>query len=97
MIDFMFWVFLAFYLWLNAVIGIGASLGWIWECFWIEQNFLGKICTTIFYLPAYVFALLKYAVVFILFWVFYGLTYVLQMLVNKVLVKLFKKIKKFDL
>ena len=97
MVDFMFLMFLIIYLALNAVVGIGASWIWIWENFWIEQNFFGKICTTIFYFPAYVLTLLKYAVVFILFWVFYALAYVLQMLMDKVLIKLFKKIKKLEL
>lgn len=93
MVDFMVWLFVVIYLGLNAVIGIGASLNWVWECFWINQNFFGKICATVFYIPAYILALLKYAVVFILFWIFYALICVLQMLVNKVLFKLYKKLK----
>ena len=90
-------VILACYLALQIVLGIGASLGWLWECFWTEQNFFGKICATLFYIPAYVIGLVKYAVVFLAFWIFSALAYVFQMLVNKVLAKLFKKIKKFKL
>ena len=97
MVDFMFWMFVVIYLGLNAVIGIGASLGWIWEYFWVEQNFFGKICATVFYIPAYVIGLVKYAVVFILFWICSALAYAFQMLVGKVLFKLYKNIKKFDL
>ena len=97
MVDFMFNAFVAIYLGLNVIIGIGASLEWLWETLWVEQNFLNKISSIIFYLPAYAIALLKYAVVFILFWVFYAILYVLQMLVSKVLGKLFKKIKNFKL
>ena len=97
MVDFMFNLCVILYLGVNVTIGLFASLGWLWETLWVEQNFLDRISATIFYLPAYIIALLKYAVVFILFWVFYAILYVLQMLVSKVLGKLFKKIKKFDL
>ena len=97
MVDFMFWMFVVIYLGLNAVIGIGASLGWIWEYFWVEQNFFGKICATVFYIPAYVLALLKYAVVFIFYWVFSILMCIFQILADDIMFKLYKKIKKFDL
>lgn len=90
-------VMVACYLALQSVLGIGASLGWLWECFWIEQNFFGKICATLFYIPAYIIGLVKYAVVFLAFWVCSALAYAFQVLVSKVLFKLYKKIKKFDL
>ena len=90
-------VILACYLALQIVLGIGASLGWLWECFWTEQNFFGKICATLFYIPAYVIGLVKYAVVFLAFWIFSALAYAFQMLVGKVLFKLYKKIKNFEL
>lgn len=97
MVNFMFWMFLVIYLGLNAVIGIGASLSWVWECLWVKQNFFGKICTTIFYIPAYVLALLKYAVVFILFWAFDVIACFFRILTEDIMFHLFKKMKKFDL
>ena len=90
-------VIMACYLALQLVLGIGASLGWLWEEFWTFQNFFGKVCATLFYIPAYVIGLLKYAVVFLAFWIFSALAYAFQMLVGKVLFKLYKNIKKFDL
>lgn len=90
-------VILACYLALQMVLGVGASLGWLWEGFWVEQNFFGKICATVFYIPAYVLALLKYAVVFILFWMFSILMCIFQILADDIMFKLYKKIKKFEL
>ena len=90
-------VLVACYLALQLILGIGASLGWLWEGFWTDQNFFGKICATLFYIPAYVIGLVKYAIVFLAFWVCSALAYAFQVLVSKVLFKLYKKIKKFDL
>ena len=89
-------VIMGCYLALQLVLGIGASLGWLWENFWTYQNFFGKICATLFYIPAYVIGLLKYAVVFLAFWFCSISSYVLQKVVA-VLFKLYKQIKKFDL
>lgn len=87
----------ASYLALQLVLGIGASLSWLWECFWIDQNFFGKVCATLFYIPAYVIGLLKYAVVFVIFWALSIFGYYLNWFVETVMFWLYDKFEKFDL
>jgi hypothetical protein len=54
----------------NALVVINYSIRFMWQEFWIEQKWFGKICANIFYLPAWVVNFVLVAIVCVLNCVF---------------------------
>ena len=54
------------YVVVNALIVINYPITFMWQEFWVEQKWFGKICANVFYLPAWVISFAIVAIVIVL-------------------------------
>lgn len=50
----------------NVLVVINYSIRFMWQEFWVEQKWFGKICANVFYLPAWVISFVFVGVVIVL-------------------------------
>ena len=54
------------YVVVNALVVINYPITFMWQEFWVEQKWFGKICANVFYLPAWVISFAIVAIVIVL-------------------------------
>ena len=54
------------YVVVNALVVINYPITFMWQEFWVEQKWFGKICANVFYLPAWIISFAIVAIVIVL-------------------------------
>ena len=80
----------------NILVVINYSIRFMWQEFWVEQKWFGKICANIFYLPAWVISFALVAIVCVLNCVFVPIYKLFKLLANWIN-PLFNKAIKLDM
>ena len=80
----------------NMLVVLNYSIRFMWNEFWIEQKWFGKICANLFYLPAWVISFILIVVLSILNFIFVPL-YKLFKFLAKWINPLFKRAIKLNL
>jgi hypothetical protein len=74
----------------------GIPLKTMYEDFWVNQSFVGKVTANIFYAPAWILKGLIYWLVIIFYWVIFSIRYVFTVL-YRILKVLYNKVLSFML
>ena len=80
----------------NILVVINYSIRFMWQEFWVEQKWFGKICANLFYLPAWVISFVLVAIVCVLNCVFVPIYKLFKLLANWIN-PLFNKAIKLDM
>lgn len=80
----------------NVLVVANYPIRFMWEEFWIEQKWYGKICANVFYLPAWIISFLIVAIVSILNFIIVPLSKIFNKLA-KLINPIFKRAIKLEL
>lgn len=81
----------------NLIVVLNYSLKTMAQCFWKDQNLMGKICANLFYAPVWVILAVMSAVTILMTWILTPIYRMFHWLVVDFLHSLYKRAIKFEL